>query len=142
MARKKIGFNDNADNSVGSNNIIDETITIDDIKTQDTGDASAINAETLPFEHDVPGTSIHDAISAIVGVLNITVEKFIADGILQNFTLANTVDTSNFYLIFFNGQLQKHGASDDFTFTSGDTVLTFNFVPENAKEILILYVAL
>ncbi|MCA1919966.1 MAG: hypothetical protein LDL38_11240 [Flavobacterium piscis] len=137
--RAKLRNRDHGINSITSLNIENDTIQISDIKKLDTGDGTAINAETLPYEHTSLTPTIHDKIASIVGGIDLVKDEFIADGVSAVFTLSNILDNTAPFLVFYNGQQMKEGSGNDFGLNIPHTAIIFNFVPVINTPIYVLY---
>lgn len=137
MGRDKLRHRDQGANSIGSNNVIPNSLTIDDIKIQDTGDASSINAETLPYRHTALTPSIWTKIESIIAGTDWVKDEFVANGTDNSFVLSNIVNQTKPFLVFYNGQQMRYGPGNDFSITGGD--LIFSFIPVLDTPIYILY---
>ena len=138
MTRLKIAFNDNKANSVdGALNIIQGTTPITALKLQDSGDASAVTAETVLYEHNDPTTTIHNKIAAITSVAQTATDIFVADGTAQVFTLTHTYNGTGLFLVFFGGLNQN--LTDDYTITNGNTKITMTYIPETGFKLKVIY---
>jgi hypothetical protein len=138
MTRPKIAFNDNKPNSVnGAINIITGSTGIAALKIQDSGDASSVTAETIPYEPTSLTPTIHDKINAITSVANLYTDIFVVDGISQVFTLTHTYNGTGLFLVFFGGSNQN--LTDDYTITNANTKITMTYVPELGMKLKVIY---
>jgi hypothetical protein len=136
--RAKIGLNDNKANNInGTSNIIQGTIPVTALKLQDSGDASSINAETIPYQHNALTPTIYNKINAITSVANLQTDIFISDGINQVFTLSYTYNATGLFLVFFGGINQN--LTDDYTITNGNTKITMTYIPEPGMKLKVIY---
>lgn len=142
MARR-IRKPDLFNNIIDSESIIDGTIRAQDLKTTDTGDGTGINAETLPYEASSATPTIHDTIQSIFSSIGFVYEKFISssdtDYVISD---SKQIDTSRLLLVFYNGQLQREGASYDYevtTTTLADDTIQFKWTPEVGYEIYVVF---
>jgi hypothetical protein len=95
-----------------------------------------VNAETLPYDHTALTPTIHDKIASIIGLIDFTVTIISVDGINNNFVLANPIDTSQPYLVWFNGEQQNY--TDDYTFPDSGHI-QFTYIPEAGLKAVVFY---
>jgi len=133
---KRVRTADMTDNSIGSAQIIDETIVIDDLKTQT--DLDSINAQSIPYERTSPTPTIWDVISPLTaGTFSLTKEVKTATGLSDTFALSGTVNTTVMYSVILNGQYMDE--SKDYALITSDTEIQFAFIPEVGLNIQIIY---
>jgi hypothetical protein len=133
---KRVRTADMTDNSIGSSQLIDETIVIDDLKTQT--DLDSINAQSIPFERTSPTPTIWDVVNPLTAnTFNLTQDLFTATGLSDTFTLSGTVDTTAIYYVIVNGQFQDE--TKDFALITADTEVKFNYLPETGMNIRVYY---
>ena len=147
MSRGKVRNRDLADDQIDGSKIIDGSITIDDLKVLDAGDSSGVNAETLPYDHTSTTPSIWTKIEAIIAGIEFTFDKFTSSAAATDYVLAGSkqIDVTKLLLVFYNGQLMKNGATDDYqivTTTLTDDTVRFNFTIETGYEIYVVFEAL
>lgn len=63
-------------------------------------------------------------------------EYFTGDGTTTDFTLANSYSSTNGFIVFVNGVIQKEGSGEDYQYING-TTLSFNAAPVNTSEIFV-----
>jgi len=63
-------------------------------------------------------------------------EYFTGDGTTTDFTLANPYSSTNGFIVFVNGVIQKEGSGEDYQYVNG-TTLSFNAAPSNTSEIFV-----
>jgi len=144
MARGKVRNRDIANNMIDTNKVINGSLQIGDLKIQDTGDSTAVVAETIPYEYNVPGTSIWDKIEAIIAATGFTFDKWTSNTIQTDYVLAGAIqiDITKLLLVFYNGQLLKEGAGDDYeiiTTTNPDDTIQLKWTPETGYEIYCVF---
>jgi hypothetical protein len=133
---------DITNNAIDSTAIVDSSIQKIDIKLQDSGDGTAVCAETLPYEHGSPTPTIHDKIeSLIIGGSTLSALIATADGVNTEFVLSNRFDLNGLSTtVYFNGQMLVKNA-DYGLVQSGPspapTQVSFNWIPETGKQIVV-----
>jgi hypothetical protein len=133
---KRVRQPDLNDNVIGPGQVIDKSLTIDDLKTET--DLDAVTSETIPYERTNPAISIHDVVDPLTAnTFNLVGEVFTATGLSDTFTLSGTVDTTAIYYAIVNGQFQNSAV--DFSLITGDTEVQFAYIPENGLNIRIYY---
>jgi hypothetical protein len=133
---KRVRTADMTDNSIGSSQLIDETIVIDDLKTQT--DLDSINAQSIPFERTSPTPTIWDVVNPLTAnTFTLSQDLFTATGLSDTFTLSGTVDTTAIYYVVVNGQFQDE--AKDFALITADTEVKFNYVPEVGMNLRVYY---
>lgn len=135
---KRVRTPDLHDDIITSVQILDNTITIDNIKTET--DLDAVTAETIPYERTNPSVSIHDVIAPLtVNTFNLIADDFTATGLSTDFSLSATLDTTVMHQVFMGGQLMTYNY--DYTLETSDTVIRFVFIPETGLIIKVVYQA-
>ena len=134
--RGKIRKRDTSSAFVDSDSVLNDSLEINDLKKIDAGDSSAVNAETLPYEHTALTPTIHDIIASIIAGIDFVSQTITADGINDTFALTDPIDTAKPYLVFYNGMHMN--LTDDFTFPTTSSI-EFTFVPIVSKKIHLYY---
>ena len=134
MSRDKLRNKDYSNNSIDGQKIVDESISIDDIKKIGVNN---ISGASLSYDGITLTPTIKDKIDSITNIADYTIETFTGNGAVVDFELSNTINTAIPFYVFANGVYQYYTV--DYTILPGNTTLHFNYIPENGLLIQIIY---
>ena len=141
MATKKIRIQDMVDNSIGSDQLINGSVKLPEIKI--VGGVDNISGATLSYDGVNPTPTIKAFVDALVLATDYVQDKHTSDGVQTAFQTPGNrmIDIAAPIFVVFNGQIQEDGADFNITTTvNPNDTITFTYTPEaGGHQILAFY---
>lgn len=135
---QRVRKDDLVDGSVTTPKLGDLAVNINKLKTLDTGDATGVNAETLPFQPGFASPTIADKINTIISGIDWDKTIIDTDG-SAFFDLGKELDLAAPSLVFFNGDMLNDTVDYELTDIGSETRISFlGWTPENGYKLVIL----
>lgn len=121
---------------VGNLQLQNQSVNINKLKIQDSGDSSSINATTLPMAPSTIHPTISEAIAAIpAGASSLILTTITTTGTSATYALVFSVNTSVIYWLYVNGEYQN--VNVDYSIVGGNSIV-FNYIPEINQTIQLI----